>query len=796
MTFLFTDVEGSTALLARLGDEEYAAAIGDHHATLEATFAAHDGVTVDTQGDSFFVAFARARDAVAAAREARAALAGGPLRVRMGIHTGEPVLTDTGYAGMDVHRAARIAAAGHGGQILLSQATRDLVGGGDLVDLGEHRLKDLTGRERIYQLGSDAFPPLRSLNRSTLPVAAHPLVGRRAEQGELAEFVRRSRLVTITGPGGTGKTRLALQLAGELVDEFPDGVFFVSLASVSDPELVVPLALEALGATESDALRGGDALLVLDNFEHLFDAAPALADLLRDAGGPTLLVTSRTPLHLSMELEYPLDPLPQDAAVELFVDRARLVRRETEPSSTIAEICLRLEGLPLALELAAARLKLLDPPSLLARLGDRLPLLTGGARDLPERQRTLEATIAWSYDLLDPDGRRNLARLSAFAGTFSFEAAEAVVGTDLDALETLVDASLLKPRGDGRFLMLETIREFARKRLPDADAMTLPDRHAAFFVDLAERAAPRLMGPDAADWLDRLDVDQGNIRAALDWLALERRPLFIRLTMALWQFWFLRGHFEEGQLTIERALGASPAAAARAELLYQLGAIVMSRGALERGQTCFREALDGFRAEGDESGEAKSLSALAHVATDRGSWSEAISSYEEAAARFRRLGDRRRLAGVLGDLASAHLRSGSGAQALPLALESAQLMRELGTRQGEALALATAGYAQLESDPAAARSCLVESTRLAHRLGYLHSLVFSLNGLAAVAYREGDLARSAAIFDAALALRAQIGIDHDPEDVLVAEMRADAHAGLEATDADLDLDVAVALALG
>lgn len=796
VTFLFTDVEGSTALLGRLGDEEYAAAIAAHRAELEAVFAAHDGVTVDTQGDSFFVAFARARDAVAAAREAQAVLADGPLRVRMGIHTGEPVRTETGYAGMDVHRAARIAAAGHGRQILLSQATRDLVEGDDLVDLGEHRLKDLTRRERIYQLGSEPFPPLRSLNRSTLPVAAHPLVGRRSEQRELAELVRRSRLVTITGAGGTGKTRLALQLAGELVDAFPDGVFFVSLASISDPELVVPLALEALGATEAEVVHGRDALLVLDNFEHLFDAAPAVADLVRDAAGPTLLVTSRTPLHLSMELEFPLDPLPLDAAVEMFLDRARAVRRQTEPSPTIAEICLRLDGLPLALELAAARLKLLDPPSLLARLDERLPLLTGGARDLPERQRTLEATIAWSYELLDAAGRRNLVRLSAFAGTFSFEAAEAIVGTDLDALETLVDASLLKPRGDGRFLMLETIREFARKRLPDDDAMTLPDRHAAFFLDLAERALPRLTGPDAADWLDRLDDDQGNIRAALDWLALERPPLFVRLTLALWRFWFVRGRFEEGQLAIERALGLSPAPAARAELLYQLGAIVMSRGALERGRECFREALEGFRAAGDEGGEAKSLSALGHVATDTGSWREGISSYEEAAARFRRLGDRLRLAGVLGDLATVRLRSGSPAEALPLALESAELMREVGNRQGEALALATAGYAQLDTDLAAARSHLVESTRLAHRLGYLHSLVFSLNGLAAVAYREGDVARSAAIFDAALALRAQIGIDHDPEDVLVAEMRADAQAGLEATDAELDLDVTVALALG
>ncbi len=799
VTFLFSDVEGSTGLLARLGAEAYADAIAEHRSILGEAFAESGGVVVDTQGDSFFVVFARATDAVAAARRAQAALAAGPIRLRMGLHTGEPLRTSTGYVGMDVHRAARIAAAGCGGQILLSQATRDLIADGDVVDLGEHRLKDLTRPERIFQLGRGEFPPLRSLNRSSLPEAAHPLVGRRAEQRELAELVRRSRLVTITGTGGTGKTRLALQLAGELVEEFRDGVFFVSLASVSDPELVLPLALEALGG-ESESPQPREALLVLDNFEHVLAAAPALADFLRGSPGLKVVVTSRVPLHLSMEHEYALDPLPEEAAVELFLDRARAVRRQTEPSVTVAEICRRLDGLPLALELAAARLKLLDPPALLTRLDSRLPLLTGGPSDVPERQRTLEATIAWSYDLLGPEEQRTLARLSVFSGTFSVEAAEAVVGADLDALATVVDASLLKPRGDSRFLMLETIREFARNRLPDEDALTLPHRHASFFLELAERAEPYLVGPDAAEWLDRLDADQGNFRAALDWFFLEQPPLYVRLALALWRFWFVRGHYEQGQVAIERALEASPGRADRAELLYQLGAIVMSRGALEHGRACFHEAFDLFQAAGDEGGEAKTLSALGHVATDGGAWQEAITSYEEAATRFRRLGDRLRLGGVLGDLATAWLRSGFPAQALPLALESADLHRQLGNGQGEALALATAGYAQLDSDLREARSSLAASTRLAYRLGYLHGLVYSLNGLAAVAYREGDTAQAAAVFDAALALRAQIGIDHDPEDALVAETRAAAAAaagtGADAPASDVDLERTVALALG
>ena len=795
VTFLFTDVERSTDLLARLGAASYAEILAAHRAALEGAFDAHGGVIVDTQGDSFFVAFARAAEAVACAREAQSALESGPIRVRMGLHTGEPLLTGAGYAGMDVHRAARIAAAGSGGQVLLSQATRDLIVDGDVVDLGEHRLKDLTRPERIYQLGPTAFPALKSLNRSSLPEAAHPIVGRREEQHELAELVRRSRLVTITGTGGIGKTRLALQLAGELNDDFEDGVFFVSLASVSDPDLVLPLALEALGIGEGDTVAGRNALLVLDNFEHVFDAAPALADFLRRSHGPTVLVTSRTPLHVSMELEYALDPLAAEAAVELFLDRARSVRRHTEPSTTIDEICRRLDHLPLALELAAARLKLLDPESLLVRLDSRLPLLTHGPRDLPERQRTLEATIAWSYDLLDDGLRPAFAQLSVFAGTFSVEAAEAVVGADLDVLATLVDASLLKPRGNGRFLMLETIREFARNRLSDPEAMPLPGRHAGFFLELAERAQPHLTGPEAADWLNRLDADQGNFRAALDWYALEEPRLSIRLAIALWRWWLLRGRYEEGQVSIERALRSTPSDSERGELLYQLGALAISRGATERGRELSQQALETFRSIGHEEWEAKSLSMLGHVATDAGRWPEAIGHYEDAAVRFRRLEHRLGLAGVLSDLASTHLRSGSPAEARPLALESRDLQREIGNRPGEALALAVVGYTQLDSDLAEARRSLAESTKLAQKLGYLHALVFSLNGLAVVAFREGDVKRAAAVFEAALALRAEIGIEHDPEDALVAETRAQALEAAGERDDEFDLDRAVALAL-
>ncbi|MGZ4400889.1 MAG: ATP-binding protein [Gaiellaceae bacterium] len=797
VTFLFSDVEGSTSLLDQLGPSAYAAELELHRAALRRAWESNEGVEIDTQGDAFFVAFSRAGDAVKAAREAQAVLREHGVRVRMGIHTGEPLLTKDGYVGMDVHRAARIAAAGHGGQVLLSHTTRDLLAGDqDVVDLGEHRLKDLTRPERVFQLGHASFPALRSLNRSNLPEAAHPLVGRAVEQLEVEELLRRVRLVTITGPGGTGKTRLALQIAAELSDEFPDGVHFVPLAALADPGLVLSVALQALGLSEDDDVDR-HALLVLDNFEHLRDAAPAIARFLQRSPGPTLLVTSRTPLHVSMETEYPLDPLPQAAAVELFLDRAHAVRRSAEPSPEVDEICRRLDCLPLALELAAARLKLLDPAALLHRLDSRLSLLTRGPTDLPERQQTLEATIAWSYDLLDPEAQCVFLRLSVFAGTFDIDAAEAVADADLEALTTLTEASLLKARGDSRFLILETIREFARQRLPLEEALRLPSRHAHYYLSVAEKAAPHLTGHDAGTWLATLDADHGNFRTALDWLALEAPEHVPRLTICLWRYWLVRGRFEEGQRAIERALGLGPAPTEHAELLYQLGAIVISRGATARGRAVFQEALERFRGQGLQDGEARSLSALGHVAADAGEWREAIGRYEAAAALFRVTGDQFGLGGILGDLANVYLRSGSPAEALPLAAESLTIQRTIGNRQGEALALAIQGYGRLGLGKLRpARRALAESTSIAHRLGYLHGLVFSLNGLAAIACRSGDEERAQTLFEAAHALRASIGIDHDPDDVLVAEDRARlARGGRVPRDEELDLERVVALAL-
>ena len=485
VTFLFSDIEGSTKLLHELGDA-YADALAEHRELVRGAFAEHDGVEVDTQGDAFFSAFARATDAVAAAQEIQVRLAPGPISVRIGVHTGEPQITDEGYVGLDVHRGARICAAGHGGQVLLSQPTRELVEV-DARDLGEHRLKDLLDPQRLFQLGTEDFPPLKTLDWTNLPVQATPLVGREQELADAIGLLREQRLLTLVGPPGTGKTRLALQLAAEVADEF-EHVWWVALDQVRDPRLVEPTIAQTIGARDDldGYLRNRRALLLLDNVEQVLDCGPRLAELVTAASNLKLVATSREPLRLTVEQQYPVPPLPEDDAMALFDERARAVRPDFAANGAVAEICRRLDGLPLAIELAAARVKILPPEALLARLEQRLPLLAGGARDTPERQQTLRAAIAWSYDLLEEQEQQALARLSVFAGGWTLEAAEAVCECELDTLASLVDKSLVRER-DGRFSMLETIREFARERLteqePDGSSLR---RQAEYFLEQAQ----------------------------------------------------------------------------------------------------------------------------------------------------------------------------------------------------------------------------------------------------------------------------------------------------------------------
>ncbi len=563
VTLLFTDVEGSTRLLHDHG-HAYADLLAEHRKLLRDVFARHGGIEVDTQGDAFFVAFPAAAEAAAAAQEGQRALDVTPVRVRMGLHTGEPRVTEAGYVGLDVHRAARVGACGHGGQIVVSETTHAILGDAlRLRDLGEHRLKDLGSPERLFQLGDGEFPPLRTLDATNLPLAAGLLLGRERELAEvLALLTNGSREVTVTGPGGTGKTRFALQVAAELVGSFRNGVFWVPLAAVADPDLVEPEIAQALGARDSlgGFLQGKDILLLLDNFEHLLDAAPAVGELLSRAGGLRVLATSRSPLRLTGEREYPLDPLPPSDSAALFVERARAVGRELPPDGTVDAICRRLDGLPLAIELAAARTKLLTPETLLERLDLALPLLTGGARDAPERQRTLRGTISWSYDLLDEPSRRLFARLSVFAGGFQLAAAEEICDANLETLTALVDASLLKAVGDDRFLLLDTIREFAAERLGEAgEATGLRRRHADFFGGIAQEAYAGRFEREG-EWAARLERDHDDLRAALDWLtASGDEQGALSLAGALGWFWISHAHLEEGARRIEALLG-SPAA--------------------------------------------------------------------------------------------------------------------------------------------------------------------------------------------------------------------------------------------
>ena len=645
VTFLFTDIEGSTRLLDRLGPERYSRELARHQDALRRAFQQHDGVEVDTQGDGFFVAFHRAADAVAAAAAARHALETSSVRVRMGIHTGEPLATADGYVGMDVHRAARIAGAAHGAQIVLSETTRNLLDEDVAIrELGAHRLKDLTEAERLYQLGDGDFPPLRTLDSSNLPVAGSPLIGREKELEELVDLLSDGqRLVTITGPGGTGKTRLALQAAAELSGAVGDGVFWVPLAGLADPALVGSEIAQPLGAPEDliGFLRGRKLLILLDNFEHLLEAAPTVSTMLAAAPELRVLVTSRAALRVADEHEFRLEPLASHDAAALFIERARAVGREVEADATVEAICRRLDGLPLAIELAAARTKLLAPERLLERLDVALPLLTAGARDAPERQRTLRATIEWSYDLLDDAVKELFARLSVFAGSFPLEGAEEVGDAGIDGIATLVDSSLLKPIGDDRFLMLETIREYALDKLDESDvADGLRRRHADFFCALAERAYQHRFEREA-EWSERLETDHDDLRAALDWSEKNDADRALALAGALGWFWLSHAHLSEGGARLSKALGASAAGGAvHARALTAQGSITGRRGALAEGRAQLEAGIRLWREVGDRDEVASALDALGWLLFFGGENALSLEAFERSLELRRDLADR------------------------------------------------------------------------------------------------------------------------------------------------------------
>jgi predicted ATPase/class 3 adenylate cyclase len=602
VTLLFSDIEGSTRILRRTGDA-YPALLERHRALLREAFERHGGRVLGAEGDEFFVAFASAGDAAEAAVDGQRALAGNDwpdgneIRVRMGLHTGEPRQVDGTYVGLDVHLAARVMSAGHGGQVLLSQATRSLLGPGvELRDLGEHLLKDLAGPQQLYQLEieglPDEFPPLNTIDDrfTSLPSVPNVFVGRERELAETGALLARDdvRLLTLLGPGGTGKTRLALQLAAGVSERFASGAAFVQLAPVRDPELVVPGIAQSLGVREQpgesaletllEYLRDKELLLVLDNFEQVLAAAPALSTLLAEAPRLKLIATSRTPLRLNGEQSYRVPQLGQADSVALFAERAQAAaadfRLTGENEATVAEICARLDGLPLAIELAAPRVRTLSPQALLRRLDQGLSLLTGGAQDADERHRTLRATIAWSYDLLPQREQALFRRLAVFVGGFRLEAAAAVAEADvLEGVDSLVEKSLLlrlreDSDGEPRFWMLETIREYAFEQLGAAGELeSARRRHGAWFADLAECLDTESATGEHPASIARLDDDYPNLRTAIERAREDGdgRQL-LRLATALWPFWSTRGYVAEGRQALEDALELSGERPARALL--------------------------------------------------------------------------------------------------------------------------------------------------------------------------------------------------------------------------------------
>jgi len=752
VTFLFTDIEGSTRLLEEVG-ERYADVLADHHRLLRASFRSHGGVEVDTAGDAFFVAFGRANDAVAAAAAAQEALTPTGLLVRMGIHTGEPLVGETGYVGMDVHRAARVMSAGHGGQVLVSESTRVLLDDRfELADLGEHRLKERSAPQRLYQVGSTEFPPLKTLHRTNLPVQPTPLVGRTRELEEAGSLMRDNRLITLLGPGGSGKTRLALQLAAEATEEFADGVFWIPLQAVSDPALVSPTIAQAVGAPKEpvEFLAGKSILLLLDNLEQILDAAPIVTDLLSGTTGVKVLATSREPLRVGAEQRYAVEPLPEGDAVTLFVERARAVDAAFEPSPAVAAICRRLDGLPLALELAAARISLLGPEELLERLELALPLLTGGARDAPERQRTLRATIEWSHQLLNGEEQRLFAVLAVFASSFDLGAALDVCDSGLDALQSLVDKSLVRRWGSGRFGMLETIHEYALAQLAPDDAEAFGRRHAQHYLDVALSANLSIESTEEDDpELARTELP--NFRAALQWTFEHRElELGLRLAIALEHFWVYSDPFE-GARWLEELLSDAETVdpAVRAAALRSLGGTVYIVGEFDRGLELYEQSLALYRALGDESGESHMLHRIAVDALNRGDIARARALADEGLEFSERLGDRKGAALALSTLAGVADAEGERERAIALYEESAQAALEAGfTWWAGGSLLNLAELAEKDGRVEDAARWLGEGMTLMSRLGDRQHLVYGLALGARIVAKHGRTADAGVLWGA------------------------------------------------
>ena len=818
VTFVFTDIEGSTDLVTRLG-EGYREVLERHNRLLREAFSA--GIEVSTEGDAFFLVYAAAPHAVAEAVEAQRAMAtaswpeGVEVRVRIGMHTGEGTRGGDNYVGIDLNRAARIMSAGHGGQILVSSATHSLTERGmaegiTFRDLGEHRLRGLSQPERLYQVVAEGlpqeFPDLRSMDArpNNLPTPLTTFVGREQEIAELKEALGQARLVTLTGPGGTGKTRLSIETARALLPEFEGGAFFMPLAPITDPSLVLPAIAETLGLPEAagrttldqlaEHLGNREVLLVLDNLEQVVEASGDIGRLLAETSAPRMLATSREALGVHGEREYPVQPLglpdlahlppleslSQYAAVELFIERANAVRPgfevTNENAPAVAEICSTLDGLPLAIELAAARVKILSPQDIMRRLEDRLGFLTGGSRDLPGRQQTLRDAIAWSYDLLDDEEKRIFAWLSVFSRGFRLDAAEAVCGGPglpdaFDVIASLVSKSLLRQiegqEGETRFLMLETIREFAAARLEESDeADEVRSRHARHFLEYAETAAPNLFGVDQGRWLGILAAEHDNFRAALAW-AEGRGEMEIALNLAasLWRFWQMRGHLKEAAerfrvLLANQATREHPEA--RAAALEGAGGVSYWMGDWDPAEAYYSECLEIRREIGARKGVADAAFNLAFVFTvppePRRDLARALPLLYEARDLYRALDDRRGLANVQWALSNTHLVAEEWQECVDTSSEAMELFESLGDRFGAAWAAHSVGLASLPlGKTEEARSVLHRAMDMFTEAGDVTGIGLVLNDFAALAATEGDFHRALKLRAAAEAVELKAG---------------------------------------
>ena len=826
LTFLFTDIEGSTKLLNELGTDRYHEVLATHTQTLRAAFAA--GTEVRIEGDALFVVFDSAAAAIRATAAAQHALAttrfphDAVVRVRMGMHTGQgtPASREAGadYVGIDVHRAARIANIAHGGQVLLSAATATLAGqdlgeGIALRDLGEHRLKDLAQPERVYQLViaglANDFPPVRSLDRTpnNFPTQVTTLIGRAPEIRDGLRLLDGTRLLTLTGPGGTGKTRLSLQIAAESAPRFPDGAFWIALAPISDPELVPSTIAHALGVHiggKEDPLervlehvRGKRMLLVLDNFEQILPAASSVSALL--ASGPDLKViaSSRAPLRISGEQEFPVPPLElpdperlpslealaQSDAVKLFIERARSVKPDfmvtAENAPAVAEICYRLDGLPLAIELAAARVKLLSPQAMLPRLKKGLDLLATSSPDRTDRQRTLRGAIGWSYDLLDEGLQRLFARGAVFVPGAMLEQLEAVcgpaseIGGDvLDRASALLDNSLLRQQevgGEPRFRMLVTIREFATEKLAaGGEEITIRERHLAAYLAVAERAAPELQGNDQRRWLDLVELEHDNMRAALEHaIGQAKAEPASRLLFALWRFWQVRGYLREGMVWAERVLAlAGASAASRLRALETAGGLAYWLGDMSASGRYYLEAYELAGAKGSEADRAKNAYNLSFTYMFSGpdEHPKAFALLEEALAIFRKVDDRAsigRTAWALGSLYSEgpDKTHDDFVKAKRFAHEALAEHRALGNRFDIAWDLYGTGLAALKLDEFEdAERDWREAIQMFAEANDLSGINLHLSNFAELAKARGDLERLYTLVGASTALAQRTGV--------------------------------------